>query len=87
MRVLNGIIKDSETQKPIVGATISVMNENNRRDFKSDSLGNFSAYLKGGSKCPRIEANIRAEGYKTIHIKEPKKSDTIKIYLNKINSL
>ena len=83
MRVLNGIVKDSETHKPIVGATVSVMNENNRRDFKSNEAGKFSAYLHGGNKCPRIEANIRAEGFEAVHVKEPKKSDTIVVYLKR----
>lgn len=84
MRVLHGMVKDSVTHMPIVGAQVSVTNTGYKRNFESDSLGKFNAYLSGGNKCPRIEASIFADGYETAEIKEPKKQDTIVVYLKRI---
>lgn len=84
LRMIAGRVKDSETQRPIKTAKISVINKGHQRYFESDSTGNFTAYLTGGPKCPRIRARIEAEGYKPIEIKAPRNRDTVTVYLEKL---
>lgn len=84
LRMIAGRVKDSETQRPIRTAKISVINKGYQRYFEADSTGNFTAYLTGGTKCPRIRVRIEAEGYKPIEIKEPRKRDTVTVYLEKL---
>ncbi|WP_257670583.1 hypothetical protein [Parapedobacter tibetensis] len=84
LRVLMGRIKDRETQQPIKTARITVTNKGYHRYFESDSTGYFESFLTGGYRCPRIHARIEADGYKPLDIKEPRKRDTITVYLEKL---
>ncbi len=84
LRHLTGKILDSQTSQPIQRAGISIINEGYERYFESDSLGNFSAFLTGGCKCPRIKVSIDAEGYESQQVKEPRKQDSITVYMKNI---
>lgn len=84
LRMLTGRIKDRETNQSIKSARITVTNKGYQRHFESDSTGFFEAFLNGGYKCPRIGARIEATGYKPLDIKEPKKRDTVTIYLERL---
>lgn len=85
LRAITGMILDSETQQPISSAKISVVNQGFERHFESDSLGYFNAYISGGPRCPRIKATVEAQGYQTATFREPKKRDTLTIFLEKEN--
>lgn len=82
MRALVGLVLDRNTGKPIHMATIHVTNKGYERDFVPDSTGYCEAFLFGGAKCPRIRAEITADGYSTIQIREPKNRDTLIYYLD-----
>ncbi len=83
MRILVGILVDRETQEPIHLAEIRVTNKGYERHFESDSTGYFRAYIQGGPKCPRIQAQISAAGYQVINVVEPRNGDTLTYYLDK----
>ena len=85
LRSITGSIHDRETQQPISFAKISVVNKGFERHFESDSLGYFDVHLTGGCKCPRIKATVEAANYKTTTFKEPKKKDTLSIFLDRKN--
>ncbi|MFC3196435.1 hypothetical protein ACFOET_02290 [Parapedobacter deserti] len=84
LRRLAGTVRDRETKKPIQTARISVTNPGYQRHFESDSNGYFEAFLSGGYKCPRISVRIEADGYKALDMKEPRKRDTITVYLERL---
>lgn len=84
MRTLVGILVDRETQQPIHAAAIQITNKGYERDFQSDSTGYFTAFIQGGARCPRIRAQISAQGYSPIHIIEPQNGDTLTYYLDRL---
>lgn len=84
MRTLVGILIDRDTQEPIALAKIQITNKGYEREFVSDSTGYFEAFLSGGAKCPPIRAEISADGYTTIHVREPKNRDTLTYYLDRL---
>lgn len=84
MRTMVGILVDRDTRKPIALAKIQITNKGYERDFASDSTGYFEAFLQGGAKCPPIRAEISAEGYTAIRVREPKNRDTLVYYLERL---
>lgn len=85
LRVFTGILLDRNTLQPIQSAHIEVTNKGYARHFSSDSTGYFKAYIQGGSKCPRIHIHIDAEGYIPIDAVEPRKRDTVLLFMDRLN--
>jgi len=75
-----GYVKDSRTEKPIVGATIKF----DKREYKTDSLGYFKIHYITGF-CPDWDFQIEKEKYKIQKIKIEPKDDEI-IYRVKSNN-
>lgn len=86
LRVFTGILLDRNTHQPIKSADVQVVNKGYFRQFESDSTGYFEAYLQGGCKCPRIQLQIKADGYNVLEAREPRKRDTVVLYMEKLNS-
>lgn len=84
IRTLVGIVVDRGTREPIALAKIQITNKGYERDFVSDSTGYFEAFLFGGAKCPPIRAEISADGYTAIQVREPKNRDTLVYYLDRL---
>lgn len=67
-----GFVRDSKTEKPIIGATIKF----DKKEYKTDSLGYFKIHYITGF-CPDWDFQVEKENYKTQRIKIELKDNEI----------
>lgn len=81
-QMIDGIVVDKETNKPIVGATLYVKNKEQNKAL-TDSVGYFQlSNISGGFTCPPMNIIVECTGYKIYKAEIPIGKEKM-IYLEK----